>query len=225
MHENERDKWVIKVLSDNDADVEIVEDFILKLNSNEQLKRLLQFTDSRNSEVKLYAYEELIRFSDERVLEAAGRGLNESDELVRISAIEIIQEQNDLRQLAKIMELLKNDENELVRCFAGEAIGVLSENLIEFLEERIPFEVDSLALVGVYSLLYKLGRKEYLIPLLTLLKDDYHIIVIRTIIALKEILSLENQDLIFGAITRLKSQDLPVSINDALARCFPENHA
>ncbi|EMG27376.1 hypothetical protein X560_1994 [Listeria fleischmannii 1991] len=77
MHENERDKWVIKLLSDNDADVEIVEDFILKLDSNEQLKRLLQFTDSRNSEVKLYAYEELICFSDERVLEAAGRGLVE----------------------------------------------------------------------------------------------------------------------------------------------------
>lgn len=33
------------------------------------------------------------------------------------------------------------------------------------------------------------------------------------------------EDLIFEEITRLKSQDLPVSINDALARCFPENHA
>ncbi|WP_088810268.1 MULTISPECIES: HEAT repeat domain-containing protein [unclassified Listeria] len=219
----ENDVWMKRLLSDNEIDIEIVEEFIGRLNNDEQLEKLLQLINSQNRDVKLYAYEELIRFSDEKVLKAARKGLQEDDELVRIAAVEIIQEKKDFKQLEELMKLLKSDDDELVRCFSGEAIGFLSEQLIRFLEERVSLEEGNVAIVGIYNALYRLGKKEYLKSLLLLLEDDYHIIVIRTIITLKSILNPENQNLILNKIVEMKGINLPISIQEALEHYFPES--
>ncbi|MBC1334866.1 hypothetical protein HB820_06115 [Listeria booriae] len=78
-------------------------------------------------------------------------------------------------------------------------------------------EQDEIARTGLYYALYSLGATEYLTALLELLESDSHVVVIRTVHHLMDIMNAANKDAILSALHDLSQRELPVSIKEVLS--------
>lgn len=141
--------------------------------------------------------------------------MQNEDEIVRISAIEIIGKQQVFEQLPALINSL-TDSDELVRCYAAETIAFLGTDLKDQLVMQAKVEQDEVARTGLYYALYSLGATEYLTALLELLESESHVVVIRTIHHLADIMSEANKDAILPALHDLSQRELPVSIKEVL---------
>lgn len=198
------------------ADLEAIEALLIELNNSEKEKQiLLEFADSPDRDIQSFVYSKLYDYDGNDVIQAAVKGLQNEDEIVRISAIEIIGKQQVFEQLPALISSL-TDSDELVRCYAAETIAFLGADLKDQLVMQAKVEQDEVARTGLYYALYSLGATEYLTALLELLYSESHVVVIRTIHNLADIMSTANKDAILSALHNLKKRELPVSIKEVL---------
>ncbi|MBC2321049.1 HEAT repeat domain-containing protein [Listeria booriae] len=186
------------------ADLETIEALLIELNNSEQEKQiLLEFADSPDRDVQSFIYSKLYDYDGNDVIQAAVKGLQNEDEVVRISAIEIIGKQQVFEQLPALINSL-TDSDELVRCYAAENIAFLGTDLKDQLVMQAKAEQDEVARTGLYYALYSLGASES------------HVVVIRTIHHLVDIMNAANKDAILPALHDLSQRELPVSIKEVL---------
>ncbi|MBC2175426.1 HEAT repeat domain-containing protein [Listeria booriae] len=198
------------------ADLETIDALLIRLNNSEKEKQiLLEFADSPDRDIQSFVYSKLYDYDGNDVIQAAVKGLQNEDEIVRISAIEIIGKQQVFEQLPALISSL-TDSDELVRCYAAETIAFLGADLKDQLVMQAKVEQDEVARTGLYYALYSLGATEYLTALLELLESDSHVVVIRTVHHLMDIMNAANQDAILSALHNLKKLELPVSIKEVL---------
>ncbi|MBC1801539.1 HEAT repeat domain-containing protein [Listeria booriae] len=198
------------------ADLETIEALLIELNNSEKEKQiLLEFADSTDRDVQSFVYSKLYDYDGNDVVQAAVKGLRNEDEIVRISAIEIIGKQQVFEQLPALINSL-NDSDELVRCYAAETIAFLGADLKDQLVMQAKVEQDEVARTGLYYALYSLGATEYLPALLKLLESESHVVVIRTVHHLAGIMNATNKDAILPALHDLSQRELPVSIKEVL---------
>ncbi|MBC2181135.1 HEAT repeat domain-containing protein [Listeria booriae] len=198
------------------ADLETIDALLIRLNNSEKEKQiLLEFADSTDRDVQSFVYSKLYDYDGNDVIQAAVNGLQNEDEIVRISAIEIIGKQQVFEQLPALISSL-TDSDELVRCYAAETIAFLGTDLKDQLVMQAKAEQDEIARTGLYYALYSLGATEYLTALLELLESESHVVVIRTVHHLADIMSEANKDAILSALHNLKKRELPVSIKEVL---------
>ncbi|MCD2207882.1 HEAT repeat domain-containing protein [Listeria booriae] len=198
------------------ADLETIDALLIELNNSEKEKQiLLEFADSTDRDVQSFVYSKLYDYDGNDVIQAAVKGLQNEDEIVRISAIEIIGKQQVFEQLPALINSL-TDSDELVRCYAAETIAFLGTDLKGQLVMQAKAEQDEIARTGLYYALYSLGATEYLTALLELLDSESHVVVIRTIHHLAGIMNATNKDAILSALHDLSQRELPVSIKEVL---------
>ncbi|AIZ37748.1 HEAT repeat-containing PBS lyase [Listeria monocytogenes] len=107
------------------------------------------------------------------------------------------------------------DNNPDVRCFAAESIGFVgTDEAKAILQEQLNRETDSFAKVGIYYALYLLGREEMLPKLLSLLDDNYHLTVIRSLDVLRDVVNQTNKENILLNIEKLLKRDIPISVKE-----------
>ncbi|MBC2189457.1 HEAT repeat domain-containing protein [Listeria booriae] len=198
------------------ADLETIDALLIELNNSEKEKQiLLEFADSTDRDVQSFVYSKLYDYDGNDVIQAAVEGLQNEDEIVRISAIEIIGKQQVFEQLPVLINSL-TDSDELVRCYAAETIAFLGADLKDQLVMQAKVEQDEVARTGLYYALYSLGVTEYLPALLKLLESESHVVVIRTVHHLAGIMNATNKDAILPALHDLSQRELPVSIKEVL---------
>ncbi|MBC2162209.1 HEAT repeat domain-containing protein [Listeria booriae] len=198
------------------ADLETIDALLIRLNNSEKEKQiLLEFADSTDRDVQSFVYSKLYDYDGNDVIQAAVKGLQNEDEIVRISAIEIIGKQQVFEQLPVLINSL-TDSDELVRCYAAETIAFLGTDLKDQLVMQAKVEQDEVARTGLYYALYSLGATEYLPALLKLLESESHVVVIRTVHHLAGIMNATNKDAILPALHDLSQRELPVSIKEVL---------
>ncbi|MBC2116186.1 HEAT repeat domain-containing protein [Listeria booriae] len=198
------------------ADLETIDALLIRLNNSEKEKQiLLEFADSLDRDVQSFVYSKLYDYDGNDVIQAAVKGLQNEDEIVRISAIEIIGKQQVFEQLPALINSL-TDSDELVRCYAAETIAFLGTDLKDQLVMQAKAEQDEVARTGLYYALYSLGATEYLTALLELLDSESHVVVIRTVNHLVDIMNAANKDAILSALHNLNKRELPVSIKEVL---------
>ncbi|MBC2365435.1 HEAT repeat domain-containing protein [Listeria booriae] len=198
------------------ADLETIDALLIRLNNSEKEKQiLLEFADSTDRDIQSFVYSKLYDYDGDDVIQAAIKGLQNEDEIVRISAIEIIGKQQVFEQLPALISSL-TDSDELVRCYAAETIAFLGADLKDQLVMQAKVEQDEVARTGLYYALYSLGATEYLTALLELLESESHVVVIRTIHHLAGIMNVANKDAILPALHDLSQRELPVSIKEVL---------
>ncbi|MBC2147822.1 HEAT repeat domain-containing protein [Listeria booriae] len=198
------------------ADLETIDALLIRLNNSEKEKQiLLEFADSTDRDVQSFVYSKLYDYDGNDVIQAAIKGLQNEDEIVRISAIEIIGKQQVFEQLPVLINSL-TDSDELVRCYAAETIAFLGADLKDQLVMQAKVEQDEVARTGLYYALYSLGVTEYLPALLKLLESESHVVVIRTVHHLAGIMNATNKDAILPALHDLSQRELPVSIKEVL---------
>ncbi|MBC1803287.1 HEAT repeat domain-containing protein [Listeria booriae] len=198
------------------ADLETIDALLIRLNNSEKEKQiLLEFADSPDRDIQAFVYSKLYDYDGNDVIQAAVKGLQNEDEIVRISAIEIIGKQQVFEQLPALINSL-TDSDELVRCYAAETIAFLGTNLKDQLVMQAKVEQDEVARTGLYYALYSLGATEYLTALLELLDSESHVVVIRTVHHLAGIMNATNKDAILPALHDLSQRELPASIKEVL---------
>ncbi|MBC1307606.1 HEAT repeat domain-containing protein [Listeria booriae] len=198
------------------ADLETIDALLIRLNNSEKEKQiLLEFADSTDRDIQSFVYSKLYDYDGNDVIQAAIKGLQNEDEIVRISAIEIIGKQQVFEQLPALISSL-TDSDELVRCYAAENIAFLGTDLKDQLVMQAKAEQDEVARTGLYYALYSLGATEYLTALLELLDSESHVVVIRTIHNLADIMNAANKNAILPALHDLSQLELPVSIKEVL---------
>ncbi|MGI2326718.1 HEAT repeat domain-containing protein [Planococcus sp. YIM B11945] len=139
--------------------------------SDEIKSILLPWTEHLEEEIRHQTLEALWGYTGDDVFRAVVSRLKDSEELVRMSAVETLGEMRDPRAEEFLIKALK-DEDELVRRFAAEGLGKLgTDTVIPVLLTYLQKETSSTAKVGFYIELYLLGYKIYLKSLLNLLKD------------------------------------------------------
>ncbi|EAG5016667.1 TPA: HEAT repeat domain-containing protein, partial [Listeria monocytogenes] len=150
----------------------------------------------------------------EAVFQAALIGTTDDDDLVQMCSIEILGNLVKVESLPYLKKAL-GDNNPDVRCFAAESIGFVgTDEAKAILQEQLNRETDSFAKVGIYYALYLLGREEMLPKLLSLLDDNYHLTVIRSLDVLRDVVNQTNKENILLNIEKLLKRDIPISVKE-----------
>ncbi len=154
---------------------------------------LLASINNSDENTRIFAYEYLYYFDSEAVFQAALIGTTDDDDLVQMCSIEILGNLVKVESLPYLKKAL-GDNNPDVRCFAAESIGFVgTDEAKAILQEQLNRETDSFAKVGIYYALYLLGREEMLPKLLSLLDDNYHLTVIRSLDVLRDVVNQTNK--------------------------------
>ncbi|ECB9711678.1 HEAT repeat domain-containing protein [Listeria monocytogenes] len=199
-------------------DYEKAEDLISELNLEEaplELENILLASINNSDEnARIFAYEYLYYFGSEAVFQAALIGTTDDDDLVQMCSIEILGNLAKVESLPYLKKAL-GDNNSDVRCFAAESIGFVgTDEAKAILQEQLNRETDSFAKVGIYYALYFLGREEMLPKLLSLLDDNYHLTVIRSLDVLRDVVNQTNKENILLNIEKLLKRDIPISVKE-----------
>ncbi|MCV66779.1 HEAT repeat domain-containing protein [Listeria monocytogenes] len=175
---------------------------------------LLDCINNEDNDARVFAYEYLYYFDSEAVFQAALIGTTDDDDLVQMCSIEILGNLAKVESLPYLKKALgDNDPN--IRCFAAESIGFVgTDEAKAILQEQLNRETDSFAKVGIYYALYFLGREEMLPKLLSLLDDNYHLTVIRSLDVLRDVVNQTNKENILLNIEKLVKRDIPISVKE-----------
>lgn len=175
---------------------------------------LLASINNSDENARIFAYEYLYYFGSEAVFQAALIGTTDDDDLVQMCSIEILGNLAKVESLPYLKKAL-GDNNSDVRCFAAESIGFVgTDEAKAILQEQLNRETDSFAKVGIYYALYFLGREEMLPKLLSLLDDNYHLTVIRSLDVLRDVVNQTNKENILLNIEKLLKRDIPISVKE-----------
>ncbi|EUJ50916.1 HEAT repeat domain-containing protein [Listeria fleischmannii] len=152
-------------------------------------------------------------FSGKDVRTAALKHLQDSDTIVQIDCIEILNNYDDI----EVIEALKcklDDRDELVRCFAAESLAdKKSSKTLAFLFEKVKTEKSELVTTGLYYAIYTQGEAQVLEKLLHQLESYNHRVIIRTLLMLETISDKKNYPIILEAIQNLASKPgVPISV-------------
>ncbi|MBC2328113.1 HEAT repeat domain-containing protein [Listeria booriae] len=185
-------------------------------------KILLDNIKSEDVEIRIFAYEYLYNFKSEDVFQAALKGISDEEELVRINAVEILGNLPRKESLPYLEKVL-NAKEALLRCYAAETIGIIGgKNAKSLLEERLKYEEDSFARLGIYSSLYMLGEKQMLKNVIALLDDSNYLTVIRSLEYLSGIADESNRDYISMNIEKLIQHTNPYSVKEKAENVLEE---
>ncbi|EHQ6864380.1 TPA: HEAT repeat domain-containing protein [Listeria monocytogenes] len=206
------------IIQQKPFDYEKAENLISELNLEEaplELENILLASINNSDEnARIFAYEYLYYFDSEAVFQAALIGTTDDDDLVQMCSIEILGNLAKVESLPYLKKAL-DDNNPDVRCFAAESIGFVgTDEAKAILQEQLNRETDSFAKVGIYYALYFLGREEMLPKLLSLLDDNYHLTVIRSLDVLRDVVNQTNKENILLNIEKLLKRDIPISVKE-----------
>lgn len=205
---------LLSITAKEDFEIIKAEELLEACTKNEELKfTLLHYTESLNAEVRHFIFENLWHFSGKDVRTAALKHLQDSDTIVQIDCIEILNNYDDI----EVIEALKcklDDRDELVRCFAAESLAdKKSSKTLAFLFEKVKTEKSELVTTGLYYAIYTQGEAQVLEKLLHQLESYNHRVIIRTLLMLETISDKKNYPIILEAIQNLASKPgVPISV-------------
>lgn len=168
---------------------------------NEKNKSLLlSLTENQDELIRYGALEALWGYAGEDVFKAICRRLKDSNDLVRITAVEVLGSLKDMRGEEHLIDAL-TDENEIVRRNAAEELGMLGSNrALSVLQTYLQNESSTTAKVGFYVGLYHLGSKIHLMSLLNLLNDPSYEVRCAVANNVVDLVDQENKRLIERAL-------------------------
>ncbi|EUJ32674.1 HEAT repeat domain-containing protein [Listeria cornellensis] len=145
---------------------------------------LLEGVTHENSDIRDSAYEYLWYLDDPRAFDIACAGLKNEDVLRRINCLEYLGRWGNTTIIPQILDMLENDEDPLVRCYAAEVIGYNEdEKMIPILQRLLQAEQDDVARIGILYALELSGHPE-LERIFDSLKNEYYIVRIRAVLYL-----------------------------------------
>lgn len=205
---------LLSITAKEDFEIIKAEELLEACTKNEELKFiLLHYSESLNAEVRHFIFENLWHFSGKDVRIAALKHLQDSDTIVQIDCIEILNNYDDI----EVIEALKckmADRDELVRCFAAESLAdKKSSKTLAFLFEKVKTEKSELVLTGLYYTIYTQGKAQVLEKLIHQLESYNHRVIIRALLVLEAISDKKNYPIILEAIQNLASKPgVPISV-------------
>ncbi|MBC1435315.1 HEAT repeat domain-containing protein [Listeria rocourtiae] len=148
---------------------------------------LLRSVVHENKGIRDSGYEYLWYLDDSRAFELACTGLKSEDALRRINCLEYLAKWGEAEIVPQLLDRVENDDDELVRCYAAEAVGHNAEaEAIPVLQRLLLQEQDDVAKIGMLYGLALLGYRE-LDSFFENLQNDYYIVRIRAALYLTEI--------------------------------------
>lgn len=148
---------------------------------------LLRSVVHENKDIRDIAYEYLWYLDDSRAFELACAGLKSEDVLRRINCLEYLAKWGHAGIVPQLLDRVENDDDELVRCYAAEAVGHNAETeAIPVLQRLLLQEQDDVAKIGMLYGLALLGYRD-LDSFFENLQNDYYIVRIRATLYLTEI--------------------------------------
>lgn len=164
-----------------DETLEILVDFI---DRPAVANILLQGVTHENPDVKDSAYEYLWYLDDPRAFDIACTGLKKEDTLRRINCLEYLGRWGDATIIPQMLDVLENDEDPLVRCYAAEVIGYQEdEKMIPILQGLLQAEQEDVARIGILYALALSGHPA-LEQIFDSLKNEDYIVRIRAVLYL-----------------------------------------
>jgi HEAT repeat protein len=149
--------------------------------SSQNIDRLLELSHDSDNEVRYRSIETFENFDEptEAILSRVREGLNDENEIVRTTSIELLGDWEDVDSIEMLYSAL-DDESDIVRGAALTSLGQMGrKDIIEVVEEKYP-GFEGIEKVSAAIALYSLGEKRYLDDLLSFLDDDYYLIRCRT---------------------------------------------
>ena len=140
--------------------------------SSINISRLIELSCDSDAEIRFRAFEAFEKFVPTKEILTCVRGaVNDKDELVRSTCIELLGDWRDWESIEKLYSAL-SDGSEFVRSAAITSLGQIGKkDTIVFLEGKFP-EFQGVEKVSAAMALYSLGKIKYLDDLMLLLNDD-----------------------------------------------------
>lgn len=192
------------------------------------IKRLLKLSKHRDSEVRMRSVEAMVRLHDAEIDSRIVEALADDEELVRVTALEVIASWGNRSWADHILGSL-SDNSELVRSAAAIAVAeIAAEAATLELEKKLPAAQDEERVSILYGL-YKLGKRDYLSPFLSGLSHSFYRVRCATANLSCSITDDANREMITSALeaalTRETTRAARSSIEHALSEIRPSGRS
>ena len=180
-------------------------EFLGDLNEKVAITPLITTLLDRDSEVRSAAIASLgTLLSGGKSPRQLIKMLEDPNVLVRVAAAESLGTIGDPKALPALWWAI-NDRSPLVRSYVAGATGAFGRAKdIPKLEQRLKKERSDTVKVGIYQALYELGRKDMLLPLISLLMEsnDYRVRIATSKILAEVVLDKSNAPTVLDALRR-----------------------
>ncbi len=142
----------------------------------------------------------------------------DKDPLVRLSVAEALGRLNDTRVLPALVKAL-DDEDEGVRAYAADSIGNLGiVKAVPILIKKIDFEKSSFTKAFIFSALYRIGYKEYLLSLVKLSETVDDVLAVTILNLAIELATPQNAASLKDMLSKIKQSrpTLEIEINSLI---------
>lgn len=217
-------KEILKLVRDKNIAVKLtaIEALSLFPHFPEAKNTLLSLLDASNSEVRYYAVESLESFTGDDIDQAIIPRLKDSNELVRISSIEVIGN-HKYKQAIPFLKQVLSDKSALVRGTAAEILGKLgNKDIAQILEDGLRKETRNSARLGFYLGLYWLGDKTYLDSILSMLKAKSYRVRSATANSLIDLADQENVTKIIESLNKALSKEKTIAVKSSISNALIE---
>lgn len=213
-------KDLLQALRDKSPSIRsVAAEFLGDLNEKTAITPLITTLSDRDSEVRSAATESLgTLLSGGKSPRQLIKMLEDPNVLVRVAAAESLGAIGDRKALPALWRAI-SDRSPLVRSYIAGAIGSFGRaSDIPKLEQLLKKERSATVKVGVYQALYELGRKDVLLPLISLLMDsnDYRVRIATSKILAEVVLDKSNAPTILDALRSALKQEETIAGKGAI---------
>ncbi|MCL2916028.1 HEAT repeat domain-containing protein [Shewanella corallii] len=188
-----------------------------------KVNRLLGMFCSADYETRIEAIEASYDYSNSsEVTNAIVESVNDSDELVRVSAVEAIGNLKIPVSDVQLKRLLKDDHS-LVRCAAIITIGLLSRQTLMEPVKRVYGQGNANESVSCCYCLYLLGEQEYLAKALSYLEDDDYTVRCSVINTANEFVKDRDVDMVLSMLTEKSKTETTNAVQSSIS-AFVASH-
>lgn len=181
--------------------------------SDKELEILEEYSNDENENIRALVAKILINFTNSRGENILIKLTKDSDDLVRTEACDSLSESHSLATQKLLKDIADNDSDIMVRGYAISSIGKIasriqpSTGLIEYLENYYKKEKEIFIQINLLTVLYSLGKSEYLDKLIKLLDTDIYQNRCAVVNSLEEVIKEDNKELIKRVLIKQRNKE------------------